>query len=261
MFDKTLNLYHISIVLNISLEILKSVISDMFQDYNIIQLSNNELVIKKKLSVIRLNETDDVVRYAYDSNFKSILIKNSGVVFDLDKVKVIHPNQKTQEFIDNIAAYKPTPIIFEPLYELNKPREHPSKLLKKTISYEDLTSTSKDQESHEETIEINKQELSEIAKRVMEELENNSNKIEKEENELIKTGMDHLKSKNFLDAYNNFNAALENNTENKVAWYHKGLALEHLKQKSKAIYCYDKALKIDPGYIKAKVAREKLLHT
>jgi tetratricopeptide (TPR) repeat protein len=82
---------------------------------------------------------------------------------------------------------------------------------------------------------------------------------EKDEYSLILKGASFFKIKMYQQAIECFNKALEKNPKNAIAWYNKGLVLEVMKQKNKALLCFDKSLWIDPSYIEAKTARSRIL--
>ncbi len=84
---------------------------------------------------------------------------------------------------------------------------------------------------------------------------------EKDEYSLIIKGVSFFKIKMYQQAIDCFNKAIKKNPENAIAYYNKGLVLEDRKRYNNAHQCYEKACRIDPAYIEAKIARDKILST
>ncbi|MDJ0581445.1 tetratricopeptide repeat-containing serine protease family protein [Crocosphaera sp.] len=74
----------------------------------------------------------------------------------------------------------------------------------------------------------------------------------KEDAEILRLEGDRLrKNKQYTEAINSYDQALEIDPNDKDAWHGRGVALNELKRYEEAIKPYDKAIEIDPNYVKA----------
>ena len=70
--------------------------------------------------------------------------------------------------------------------------------------------------------------------------------------------LDSAELKNYEEADECYDKALEIDPKEKDAWFEKGIALGSLGKFEEEIECYEKALEIDPGYKKAWFNKEKV---
>lgn len=65
--------------------------------------------------------------------------------------------------------------------------------------------------------------------------------------------------KYFTESINYFDEAIKIRPDFAETWYWKGLALYNLGDFEKALFCYDRAIELDPDYTRAIEAKEELL--